>query len=100
MIKGQVLMKQIKKKQFGRVKEALAKVLFLAFACFSILAVVLICVFLFANGIPAIKEVGLFKFLTGEVWRPGNDIYVFLPMTVAACILRPARFYSACPSAF
>jgi len=77
-------MKQIKRKNFSRVKESLAKVLFLASACVSILAVVLICVFLFANGIPAIGEVGLFKFLTGKEWRPGNDIYGILPMIVGS----------------
>lgn len=77
-------MKQIKRKNFSRVKESLAKVLFLASACVSILAVVLICVFLFANGIPAIGEVGLFKFLTGKEWRPGNDIYGISPMIVGS----------------
>ena len=58
-------------------------VFFLA-ACFSILAVVVICLFLFANGIPAMKEIGLFKFLTGTTWRPGNDIYGILPMILGS----------------
>ena len=31
----------------------------------SIFAVVLICIFLFANGVPAMKEIGLLDFLTG-----------------------------------
>ena len=51
---------------------------FLIAACVSILAVVMICLFLFANGIPAIGKIGFFKFLTGEVWRPSNDIYGIL----------------------
>lgn len=35
---------------------------FLIAACVSILAVVMICLFLFANGIPAIGKIGFFKF--------------------------------------
>ena len=50
----------------------------------AILAVVVICLFLFANGIPAMKEIGLFKFLTGTTWRPGNDIYGILPMILGS----------------
>ena len=53
-------------------------------ACASVLAVALICVFLFANGIPAIKEIGFGKFLTGEIWKPNNDIYGILPMIVGS----------------
>ena len=45
------------------MKEKAMKVVFLIAACVSILAVALICIFLFANGIPAIKEIGLFDFL-------------------------------------
>lgn len=47
------------------MKEKAMKVVFLIAACVSILAVALICIFLFANGIPAIKKIGLFDFLTG-----------------------------------
>ena len=57
---------------------------FLIAACLSILAVVMICLFLFANGIPAIGKIGFFKFLTGEVWRPSNDIYGILPFILGS----------------
>lgn len=53
-------------------------------ACASVLAVALICVFLFANGIPAMKEIGFGKFLTGEMWKPKNDIYGIFPMIVGS----------------
>ena len=53
-------------------------------ACATVLAVALICVFLFANGIPAMKEIGFGKFLTGEIWKPNNDIYGILPMIVGS----------------
>ena len=57
---------------------------FLIAACVSILAVVMICLFLFANGIPAIGKIGFFKFLTGEVWRPSNDISGILPFILGS----------------
>ena len=59
-------------------------ILFFLIACVSIFAVVLICVFLFANGIPAIGKIGVFKFLLGTKWKPGNDIYGILPMILGS----------------
>ena len=53
-------------------------------ACTSILAVALICLFLFANGIPAIQEIGVFKFLLGTRWKPGNNIFGILPMIMGS----------------
>lgn len=64
--------------------EVLMRIIFTISACVSIIAVVLICVFLFANGIPAMQEIGFLKFLTGRVWRPGNDIYGIFPMILGS----------------
>lgn len=60
--------------------------LFALCACMSIVAVALICVFLFANGIPAMKEIGLFQFLLGTDWAPKNQpaSYGILPMIVGS----------------
>ena len=52
-------------------------------ACASVLAVALICIFLFANGIPAMSKIGFGEFLTGELWKPKNDIYR-LPMIIGS----------------
>lgn len=68
----------------GKVKEAFAQALFVAAAGISILAVALICVFLFANGVPAIAQIGLPDFLLGTTWRPANDIYGIFPMIVGS----------------
>ena len=57
---------------------------FLLAALVSILCVGLICVFLFANGIPAIREIGVPEFLLGRTWKPGNDIYGIFPMIVGS----------------
>lgn len=50
----------------------------------SILAVGLICVFLFANGVPAMVEIGIPDFLLGTTWRPANDIYGIFPMIIGS----------------
>lgn len=59
-------------------------IVFFVCALASIAAVVLICLFLFANGIPAMKEIGLLNFLMGAKWKPGNDIYGILPMILGS----------------
>ena len=68
----------------AKYKEKTMEVVFLLAACVSILAVALICVFLFANGVPAMKEIGFADFLLGREWRPGNDIYGILPMILGS----------------
>lgn len=60
------------------------RVVFLLSACVSIAAVLLICAFLFANGVPAISEIGLFRFLFGKQWKPANNIYGILPMIIGS----------------
>ena len=67
-----------------KAKEQIMKVVFLLAACTSVLAVALICIFLFANGIPAIGEIGVLDFLTGTRWKPGNDIYGILPFILGS----------------
>lgn len=67
-----------------KYKEKIVSVLFLAAACVSIFAVALICVFLFANGIPAMLEIGLPEFLLGQKWKPSNDIYGIFPMILGS----------------
>lgn len=66
------------------IKETIAKVLFTAAAGISILAVALICIFLFASGVPAIGEIGIFEFLGGTTWRPAADQYGILPMIIGS----------------
>ena len=65
-------------------KEKAMKCVFLIAACTSVLAVFLICAFLFANGIPAIGKIGPLKFLLGTKWKPSNNIFGILPMIVAS----------------
>ena len=66
----------------AHLSEQVSRILFIAAAGVSILAVALICVFLLANGVPAIAQIGLPDFLLGTTWKPANDIYGIFPMIV------------------
>ena len=68
----------------GRIRENVMQVVFLIAACISILAVALICIYLFANGLPAIFEIGPLNFLLGTDWRPNADQYGIFPMIVGS----------------
>lgn len=60
------------------------KFIFFLAACMSVLAVLLICYFLFANGFPAMGKIGVAKFIFGTRWKPGNDIYGIFPMIIGS----------------
>lgn len=64
--------------------EGSMKYVFMFAAAVNIIAVLLICIFLFANGIPAMAEIGFWKFFSGTNWMPGNNIYGILPMILGS----------------
>lgn len=68
----------------AHLSEQVSRILFIAAAGVSILAVALICVFLLVNGVPAIAQIGLPDFLLGTTWKPVNDIYGIFPMIVGS----------------
>lgn len=55
-----------------KYQESIMKAIFFVAASTSILAVILICLFLFVNGIPAMAKIGFFDFLLGRTWKPNN----------------------------
>lgn len=57
---------------------------FMLCACVSILAVALICIFLFANGVPAMAKIGFGKFLLGRTWQAGNGLFGIFPMIIGS----------------
>lgn len=73
-----------RKEKSMKIKEKVMEYVFLLAAVVSILAVALICVFLFVNGIPAMQKIGFLDFLLGMDWRPGNNIYGILPMILGS----------------
>lgn len=67
-----------------KAKEFMMKTVFLLCACISIIAVAVICAFIFVNGVPAIKEIGLFDFIFGTHWKPNSGEFGIFPMIVAS----------------
>ena len=68
----------------GKTSERLMQIVFFVAACTSVLAVALICIFLFANGIPAIAKIGIPDFLLGQIWKPSNNLYGILPFILGS----------------
>lgn len=68
-----------------KYSESIMKIVFLLSAAVSILAVLLICWFLFSEGLPTIGEIGVLHFLTGTVWKPLENHFGILPMIVGSC---------------
>ena len=68
----------------NKFREKAMHIVFALCACVSIAAVVLICVFLFVNGMPAIFKIGVTDFLFGTEWRPSNNIFGILPMIIGS----------------
>lgn len=72
------------RKRYMKIKEKVMRVVFAAAAFLSIVAVILICVFLFANGIPAMKEIGVWNFISGKSWKPSQELYGIFPMIIGS----------------
>lgn len=68
----------------NRVIERMMRYVFFLCACMSVVAVLTICVFLFANGIPTMAEIGFGDFLLGMKWKPSKDLYGIFPMIVGS----------------
>lgn len=69
----------------NQFKEKLMHVIVLTAACVSILAVAMICIFLFTSGIPAMFKAGIFdNFLFSGEWHPLNDEFGILPMILGS----------------
>lgn len=81
------------------MKEKVMHVVFAVAALTSILAVALICVFLFANGLPAILEVGPAAFLGGATWKPTASVPQFgiLPMIVGSIYVTAGAIVAGVP---
>ena len=82
-----------------KFQERFMQIVFLVAACASVLAVALICIFLFANGIPAMKEIGLAKFLFGQKWKPSNNLYGILPFILGSIYVTAGSIIIGVPTA-
>ena len=65
-------------------KENGMKMVFFLAALTSVLAVALICIFLFAGGLPAMAKIGFGDFIFGRKWKPGNNMFGIFPMIMGS----------------
>ena len=67
-----------------RFTDIFMRVVFTVCACVSIIAVVFICIYIFAGGFPAIREIGIFDFLFGTKWKPPSGYFGIFPMIIGS----------------
>lgn len=74
------------------IVERTAEIIFTVCAFFAVLAVLSITIYMFLNGAPAIREVGLLEILFGTVWKPAaadpsfGILYVILTSIVGTAL--------------
>lgn len=64
--------------------EKLAESIFLVFSCVSIGSVILITIYIFAAGSPAIMQIGLGQFLFGKEWNAEAGTFGILPLILSS----------------
>lgn len=62
------------------------ELIFLSCACMAVLSVVVITAYIFIKGSPAIFKIGVWEFITGQVWQPGAGMFGILPMIIASVL--------------
>lgn len=82
-----------------KFSERMMKAVFFIAACASVLAVALICIFLFSNGIPAMTEIGVSDFLLGQKWKPSNKIFGILPFILGSIYVTAGSVVIGVPTA-
>lgn len=84
--------------RMNRIKEKVMKAVFFAAACMSVLSVILICIYLFMGGAPALKQIGVVDFLTGMKWKPSQNIYGILPMIAGSIYVTAGAVMAGVPA--
>jgi phosphate transport system permease protein len=81
-IENETLKKKLISK--NRIAENIFSKIFFLSALISIMSLIVIIVFVFAKGVPAILEIGLMDFVFGKLWRPSSNDFGILPMILGS----------------
>ena len=73
-------------KKIKRIAAWITESTFFLCAAAAVLALSVIVIFLFMQGVPALKEIGLWNFITGTKWQPSAEEFGILPMIVASLL--------------
>lgn len=71
----------------NRTSQKAIEALFLLSAVISVIALGLILWFILMKGIPALREIGIWEFVSGDLWMPSADLYGILPMIVSSLLV-------------
>lgn len=66
--------------------DRIAEIIFTTSAIICVLALLLIMLFIFYNGLPSVFDQGLFNFILGKDWQPRAGIFGIFPMIVASVL--------------
>lgn len=71
---------------YRNTRDKVMEVVFIIATAMSIIAVAMICLFIFSTSIPTMQEIGFGNFIFGDVWRPTAKVPQFgiLPMIVGS----------------
>ncbi|MCX8131134.1 MAG: phosphate ABC transporter permease subunit PstC [Clostridia bacterium] len=75
-----------KNKRFKKTLEKIVENIFLLCACVAILSVLIIAIYIFVKGSPAIFKIGVWKFISGTTWMPSAGEYGIFPFIVASIL--------------
>jgi phosphate transport system permease protein len=78
--------------------ENVMKYVFMFAAFTSILALLAICYFIFARGIPFMADYGLGNFLFGDTWQPSQEVFGLAPMLVGSLYVTLIAFVLGVPT--
>ena len=67
-----------------KIREGIVSIAFLISALVSVAAVILISIFIFANGFSAIGKIGFVDFIFGQTWKPANNQFGIFPMIIGS----------------
>lgn len=71
----------------GKTKESVMKSIYILCACFSVLALLVILIFIFYNGIKPMFQIGFSQFLLGKRWLPSSNFFGIFPMILTTLYL-------------
>ncbi len=74
----------LKGKNTRGLLEKTIETLFFLCALIAVLSVIIITVYIFAKGIPALFKIGLSDFVLGQKWKPLQDMFGILPMIIGS----------------
>ena len=77
---------EMKEKNLNIILEKIIETIFFLSACVAVISVLVITLFIFIKGVPAIGEIGVKNFILGNKWNPSGDIYGIFPMIIGTVL--------------